>query len=139
MTTATPAWQRLLDQPRHPNATLLRGEIPASAGVYAWFKDDRCVYVGKASSLRSRLSSHRRRSLDLSRSTLRASVAVAEVGVSRAYARRRPSAMTRQQIDVVSAWFTTAQVAWIECTSAGEADELERDLRAAWLPPLNRL
>lgn len=130
-------WDVILAATRHPNSALRGSDIPKSAGVYAWFQGDQCMYVGKASNLRARLGKHRSASLDLSRSTLRASVAVLLLGVSRQLARQRPSAMTADQIATVSTWFATASVAWIECPDAGAADVLERKLRATWMPPLN--
>lgn len=140
--TTTPEsddWQVLLGRPRHPSIRLARGDIPTVPGVYAWFKHGSCVYVGKATDLRSRLSRHRSTSLDLSRSTLRASVAVAEVGVTRHHARSRPSVMTPEEIAVVTAWFNSAEVAWVECRTPAEASALEDRLRSGWLPPLNRM
>lgn len=95
------------------------------------------MYVGKAANLRSRLRAHRQTSRDLSRSTLRASVAVAELGVTRRHARARPSLMTEDEIGVVNEWFKNAEVAWLECATALQADLLERSLRAGWMPPLN--
>jgi GIY-YIG catalytic domain len=133
----SPEWQGLLSAPRHANATLSRGEIPRSPGVYAWFQDGECVYVGKATSLRERLSKHRSTSLDLSRSTLRATVAATELGITRSLARSRPTVMTPEQIAVVSKWFSTAEVSWRECQTQMEADTLERRLRSSWMPVLN--
>lgn len=129
----------MLVRPRHRNADLARSDLPAAPGVYAWFKDGSCVYVGKATDLQNRLSRHRSTSLDLSRSTLRASVAVAELGVTRQHARSRPSVMTPEQIAVVTAWFRIAEVAWIECPTPADASKLEDGLRSAWLPPLNSM
>ena len=91
-------WAALLSAPRLTAATLSSGEIPRSPGVYAWLQDGECVYVGKASNLRTRLSTHLSTSLDLSRSTLRASVAVKTLGVTRKHTRSRPTVMTPEQI-----------------------------------------
>lgn len=137
--TNSPEWDTLLAAPRHPNSGLVSSNIPRVAGVYAWFQNDECVYVGKASSLRSRLGNHRSTSLDLSRSTLRASVAAQECGVTRAHARQRPTLMTQPQIEVVTAWFNRASVAWVTCADAEAADQLERRLRAVHMPRLNRM
>lgn len=135
--TSSPEWKTVLTATRHANATLSNGMIPTSAGVYVWFQDDECVYVGKASNLRSRLGKHRSDSLDLSRSTLRASVAVKELGVTRKHARQRPSVMTADEIAAITAWFAKAKLSWVECDDPDAADALERTLRAAWMPPLN--
>jgi excinuclease UvrABC nuclease subunit len=42
-------------RPRHRLAALGGDALPASAGVYALWRDDAPVYVGKAKSLSSRL------------------------------------------------------------------------------------
>ena len=42
-----PEWQRLLSIPGQANVVLSRAEIPDEPGVYAWFKDEDCVYVAK--------------------------------------------------------------------------------------------
>ena len=132
-------WKTLVTASRHSNAGLKRADIPAVPGVYAWFKGGECVYVGKAADLRERLSSHRSRSLDLSRSTLRASVAIRELGVTRAYARSRPSRMTSSEIARVNAWFEAAAVAWIVCSTPKGSEALEGRLRKLWMPELNIL
>ena len=118
-------------------STIRGSDIPRSPGVYAWFNDGACVYVGMATSLRERLGKHRSFSLDLSRSTLRASVAVRELGVTRAHARSRPSVMTQEQVDVVTDWLRGCEIAWLVCDNTNAADLLERQLRESWMPPIN--
>lgn len=107
--------------------------------MYGWFRDGQCMYVGKASSLRQRLSTHLRTSLDLSRSTLRATVAERQLGVSRATARARPSVMTPDQVAVVNRWIAECDIVWITCPSPVAAAELERVLRGERMPVLNRM
>lgn len=126
--------------PRRNSRAWSRQEIPATPGVYFWFRDGSVVYVGEAkgkAGLRGRLGAHLATRNDLSRSTLRASVAVAQLGVDRATARSRPSVMTAEQIETVNAWLSGCELGWVECSSGAEAHELETELRAAWLPPLN--
>lgn len=130
-------WRKILAAPRTSAALIRERDIPKKPGVYAWFNGDACVYLGMATSLRERLGKHRSLSLDLSRSTLRASVAVRELGVTRAHARSRPSAMSKDQVDVVTEWLHGSEIAWLECETPKSADDLERQLRTAWLPPLN--
>lgn len=130
-------WADIVAAPRHANASLRRSEIPFSPGVYTWFKGSECVYLGVATNLRQRLSAHRGRSADLSRSTLRASVAVMLTGATRKEARSRPSVMTSAQITGVNAWFDEAEVAWLESATADDARDVERRLLGSWLPSLN--
>ena len=63
--TTSPEWEQVLGATRHPNSDLRAADIPVGSGVYAWFVGADCVYVGKATSLRSRLGKHRSDSLDL--------------------------------------------------------------------------
>lgn len=130
-------WYAVLDRPRRPAQSVSRQDIPTGPGVYAWFFADECVYLGKASSLRSRLATHLGTSLDLSRSTLRSWAAVRELGLDRAHTRRRPTLMTSEQVAVVNEWIRTCELAWIETGSKEDAAALESQLLAEWRPPIN--
>lgn len=90
-------------------------------------------------SLQSRLSAHFATVPDLSRSTLRRTVALEQLGIPRAVWLLRPTVLTQNQADVVTDWLRGCGLAWIECTSGEEAHTLETSLRASWLPPLNRI
>lgn len=130
-------WESVRSQRRNLAGSLNRAQIPTGPGVYAWFRDGECVYLGKASSLRPRLATHLATSLDLSRSTLRSWVAVRELGLERAYTRQRPSAMTPEQVGVVTAWIHHCELTWVETESASSAAALESALLAQWRPPIN--
>jgi hypothetical protein len=135
-------WAKALAVTRHDVSRLRSEDIPRSPGVYIWFREGEPVYVGEArglKGLRGRLAAHRASSRDLSRSTLRASVAVAELGVSRARARSRPSVMSVDEVAVVNGWLAGCELGWIECPSQESAHDLETALRQEWLPPLNRI
>ena len=133
---STPEWLRVLAEPRLRANSLQRGDIPAQPGVYAWFRDDGCVYLGKASELRSRLSTHLRTSLDLSRSTLRSWVAVRELDLTHEYTRRRPTVLTDEEVAIVNAWIGECDLAWTTTDSREEAALLEAKLLSAWRPPI---
>ncbi|MFD6141155.1 GIY-YIG nuclease family protein [Promicromonospora sp. NPDC060271] len=106
--------------------------------MYAWFRDDECVYVGLAgTSLRSRLSAHLATTQDLSRSTLRATVAVHQLGVTRVMARSRPPILSADQVGVVNEWLRVCDVAWLTCPTKLAAAALEKTLRQTRLPRLN--
>ncbi|WP_420826040.1 GIY-YIG nuclease family protein [Microbacterium excoecariae] len=138
MTSSTvPEWDDVLTQPRRPAGDLRRTDIPDGPGAYAWFRNGACVYLGKASDLRSRLSTHLGKSLDLNRSTLRSWVAVRELGVTRAYTRRRPTVMTSSEVAVVTGWIRSCDVAWVTTDSKEDDARLESKLLAAWRPPIN--
>jgi hypothetical protein len=142
MSTNGPHWSQAMNVVRHQPRSIPRGGIPTSPGVYIWFRDGDPVYVGEAKSahgLRGRLRAHLSTGPDLSRSTLRASVAAAQLGVTRSYARQRPSVMTTLEIVCTNDWLTGCEIGWIECSSPAAAQELEVNLRREWTPPLNIL
>lgn len=135
-------WQQARSISRRSPRSIGRGGIPTDPGVYIWFKNGEPVYVGEGrgqEGLRGRIRFHRATGVDLSRSTLRASVAVDLLGVERAYARQRPSVMTEEQIYKVNEWLAGCEIGWIVCSSEKEAHSLEVSLRDEWLPPLNRV
>ncbi|WP_374113575.1 GIY-YIG nuclease family protein [Microbacterium sp. zg.B48] len=134
---STPEWNVVLAQPRQPASTIQRGDVPDGPGVYAWFRDGDCVYLGKASNLRSRLGTHLGTSLDLSRSTVRSWVAVRELNLTREHTRRRPTVMTDEQVAIVTEWIRSCDLSWVTSASSEEAASLEAKLLAAWRPPLN--
>ena len=135
--TDTPEWHDIISKPRRLADTVQRAEVPSAPGVYAWFRDDECTYLGKASDLRSRLASHLSSSLDLSRSTLRSWVAVRELGFAREITRCRPTAMTGEQVGIVNDWIKTCELAWTTTSTKEEAATLESCLLRLWRPPIN--
>jgi hypothetical protein len=142
MTSADGEWAVASNIVRHAVETMDRASIPSAPGIYIWFRSGEPVYIGEARGrrgLRQRLRAHLTTGVDLSRSTLRASVAVAELGLERAEARRRPSVMTTRQVEVVNNWLAGCEIGWIECSTGTDAHNLEAALRSEWLPPLNRL
>ena len=136
-TPSPPEWDAVLLQPRRPASELRRTDIPDRPGVYAWFRDGECAYLGKASDLRSRLSTHLGQSLDLSRSTLRSWVAVRVLGVTREYTRRRPTVMSSSEVAEVTNWIRGCDLAWVTTDSKENAARLESRLLTAWRPPIN--
>ncbi|MGY6497620.1 MAG: nuclear transport factor 2 family protein [Microcella sp.] len=144
-TTTTPPmgggkWATMKKLPRQRAADIDPAAIPTSKGVYVWFRDGEPVYVGEAlgrRGLRGRLSAHLSQNVDMSHSTLRASVAVAELGITRKVARSRPTTLTDEQAAVVNAWIADCEVAWQECADSGEAHQLETELLRESRPPLN--
>ncbi len=132
-------WDTMVALDRRSVADLTLRDVPDAPGVYTWWRDGTCVYVGEAkTSLRSRLRAHLATGPDLSRSTLRRTVALEQLGIPREIAGRRPTQITQAQADVVNAWLRGCELAWVECASAAEAHALEASLRGLGLPPLNR-
>jgi hypothetical protein len=138
--TRGPEWGRTIGVIRRNPRSLKRTDIPKVQGVYIWFRDGEPVYVGEAlgkNGLYDRLGAHLATNNDLSHSTLRASVAVAQLGVERSMARRRPSVMNNEQVSVVNEWLGGCELGWVECDDARQAHALEVALRGEWLPSLN--
>lgn len=133
------SWEEMRAAPRRPAEKVTRTDIPDAPGVYAWWRDGVAVYVGEAkTSLRRRLAEHLGTRADLSRSTLRRSVALVELGIPRAVSSVRPTQVSQAQADAVSRWLRACEVSWLACETAADAHAFESALRAESLPPLNR-
>ena len=133
-------WKFVLSQVKPRPLPVARAEIPTDPGIYIWFRDDQPIYVGEglgAKGLRRRLSSHFSKSADLSRSTLRASVAVVQLGIDRSVARQRPSLVNADQVAAINHWLASCELGWLAFEDPDEAHALEVRLRDEWLPPLN--
>lgn len=135
-------WARAMQVDKHHRPA--SAEIPLSKGVYIWFRRGRPQYTGSAvggGGLRDRVPDHLTTGLDLSHSTLRATVAAVQLGIPRGLATARPSVMTPLQVEIVNQWMDGCKVGWIECGYEEEAKQaaiaLEKALLAEWRPPLN--
>lgn len=120
-------------------AGLVRSEVPTSAGVYALYRDDARGYVGKASSLRSRVwGNHSARGRSMSNSAMRRNVAE-HLGYGAAQAiKDGVVVLTQAQLDAVRAWLDGCVIAWIECLDEPAAKRLEDDLKGEFMPPLTK-
>jgi hypothetical protein len=123
-------------------ATLRADDLPAtSPGVYALFRDGEPVYVGVAEkqSLRGRVwGSHRGRGVSMTGSALRRNM-LEHLGIATASAvKKRLYRPTTSDAAAVVAWIDGCEIAWIACGSPAEALDLERRLKAEYLPPLTR-
>lgn len=135
-------WQRLNELPRHAAAQLSERDVPATPGVYAWYRDAEPVYSGRAvgrKGLRTRIWHEQLKTgSDLSHSSFRRDVC-AHLGVAPTIRTKiRPTVMTAVEIEVVNRWILGCEVAWIECASPTEAERLEQLLHAEWMPSLSR-
>jgi hypothetical protein len=135
-------WARLNDLPRHAAGQLSERDVPATPGVYAWYREQEPVYSGRATGrkgLRTRIWHEQLKTgSDLSYSSFRRDVC-AHLGVAPTVRTKvRPTVMTAAEIEVVNQWILGCEVAWIECSSPGEAETLEQMLHAEWKPPLTR-
>lgn len=135
-------WKAMDSRPRRPAAGLLRSDIPAVPGVYAWYQDGAAVYSGRAigkDGLRARIwENHLKTGTDLSRSSFRRNVCEHLNIAPRSITRVRPTSMSPEDVAPVNEWIRRCQVAWIELVVDGEAARFERALHDEWTPPLSK-
>lgn len=143
-TTEPPAvgeWAALLAAPTTPARELARVHLPDEPGVYLWRRQGTVVYVGMATSLRSRAwGKHLGAGVSLSGSSLRRNVCELLFGIPpNITGRPTKQKVTPDQAAAIRDWLLACDLSWQPCASVHEADELERRLRAAFLPQLNRV
>lgn len=125
-------------RPRHPLTELGGGSLPALPGVYALWRDDAPVYVGKAKSLVSRLGkAHRGRGVSMTNSALRRNVAE-YLGIATANDIKTGRPVTRAEADRVNAWLDGCLASWLTVDSEDAALRLEDAFKREWLPPLTK-
>ena len=134
-----PLWEAMNARPRQRAAVVTEKSIPIGFGVYSWNRDSIPIYVGKASSLSSRLwGNHLRQGQSMTNSAFRRNVAE-ELGIAAANAIKEgeyvPSA---EDVRRVNEWVRGCEIAWIECESHDAAVQLEKDMKREWLPPLTK-
>lgn len=114
--------------------------MPDEPGVYAWYRDGRRTYVGKADSLRSRIwSNHLRQSRTLTSSAFRRNVAECLGFGTSAQIKSRAIELTDEQLAAVHAWIVSCEVTWLVCATKAEALELETTLKVEFRPPLTKI
>lgn len=137
---AGPDWKRLLAAPRCRADTFVRTDAPAEPGVYLWLRDNDPQYVGTATSLRKRLSTHLGGGASLAGSSLRRNVCELlfqiPPSVTGNPTRQR---VTSEQAAAIQRWLRGCELSWVRSRSAGDAAAMETRLRRAFRPPLNRM
>lgn len=134
-----PLWDRIDAEPRRLATELAKRDLPTTAGVYAWYRGGRAVYVGKGDELQDRVwRRHMGQSRSLHTSSFRRNVAeLLGFGLADDIYRKRVRLTDEQRADV-RAWILTCSVAWIECPTSADARRLETNIKAEWLPPLTK-
>ena len=133
-------WEPVIALQRRRVGGIDGSTVPLGPGVLVFFDADVPVFVGEGigkRGLRGRLQQHRAAANNLSSSTLRASVAVEVLGISRWTARKRPSVLLDSMIEEVNSVVAEFEVAWIECSGVDEARALKRGLLAEFRPEFN--
>lgn len=108
-------------------------EVPETPGLVAWFRDGVCIYLSASSNLSRRITEHLSTSQDLTRSNLRARVAVDVLGVDRARARR----ISQEQADAVAEWLRRCDVGWLVTDRRSDAARLRTQLLERMRPRFN--
>lgn len=136
------AWERVMKGPRKRLGSVVTTAIPLAPGVLVFFDGSVPMFVGEGvgkRGLRGRIQQHRATRPDFSSSTLRASVAVDVLRVSRWTARQRPSVLPADMIGEVNEAVADLEVTWIVCATPEEARELKRQLWSEYKPEYNIL
>jgi hypothetical protein len=133
-------WGAMNARPRVRAATLARSSVPESPGVYAWYRDDLAIYVGKADNLLKRLwGNHMGRGKVMTGSAFRRNVA-AHLGIATAAdIKARRYMPTFEETALVNEWIRQCELAWIVCATSEEAIDLERRMKTEWMPPLTKV
>ena len=134
-------WGALLSAPTIPVRELARAQVPDEPGVYLWRHEGEPVYVGMATSLRSRAwSKHLGGGVSLSGSSLRRNVCELLFDIPpNITGRPTKKKVTPEQAAAVRDWLLDCDLTWQICVNVIEADQLERRLRDRYLPLLNRV
>lgn len=132
-------WATLDAATKRIPAVICAADIPAGPGVYAWYRSGKPVFVGKASSLRSRLwRQHLGQSGSLHTSAFRRNVAES-LGFGSAndiYEGR--VVLDPEQLATVRDWIMGCALRWQECRSHAEAVSLEAALKIEYRPLLTK-
>lgn len=139
----TTTWNDMDQQPRLQGAEITRADLPESPGVYAWYRNGKPIYVGKATGrqgLRQRVwNNHLRQGRGaISGSAFRRNVAE-HLGYGRASAiKADPVSLSDDAIEAVNAWVRGCELAFMQTDDGEAALEMERDLKAEHKPPLTK-
>lgn len=136
---APPSWSEMDQRARIGLARLLKEAIPISPGVYALYRHDERMYVGKAASLRERIwKNHCGRGAVMTGSALRRNIAEHLGIASSADIKSRRYAPTGGEIEAVRLWLDGCEIAWIESASPERAGQDEAALKAEYMPLLTK-
>jgi hypothetical protein len=134
-----PLWQQMDARPRRSMTELKAADIPESPGVYALYRGDVRMYVGKAGCLHDRVwKNHCGRGKVMTSSAMRRNAAE-HLGIANANdIKKRLYQPTDDEIAAVREWLDGCQITWVECESKAAARKLEDDFKDEYLPPLTK-
>lgn len=129
-----------MDGQRRWRASLLSAsDVPRRPGVYAWYRQGRAVYVGKADELHGRAwGNHMGNGASMGTSAFRRNVAEHLGFGSSADIKEKRVRLSPNQLTEVRSWILRCSVTWIECGTVAEAVGLEEAMKLEWMPPLTK-
>jgi excinuclease UvrABC nuclease subunit len=133
-------WLAMHARPRRDAGTLVKAVIPVEPGVYAWYRNDSAIYVGKADRLQDRLWKHHLgQGRAMTSSAFRRNVAE-HLGISTsASIKTRAYELDTDELLRVRKFVDTCQVAWLVCGTKAGALDLETRMKNEWKPPLTKM
>ena len=139
---ASGRWARMDSQAGYPVRGFDPSLVPSQPGVYAFYRDGKPIYVGRAiasGGLQRRLKAqHLKTGNDLSWSAFRRNVAEHLGIASSTVTKQRPPQLTEDQVAPVNDWVAGCEIRWIACATEDEAAQLEVDLKNERKPPLTK-
>jgi excinuclease UvrABC nuclease subunit len=118
---------------------LVRELVPDEPGVYAWYRDGKRMYLGKADSLRHRVyANHLGQSRAPTGSAFRRNVAEYLGFGKPASLKNRVLQLSADQLDAIRSWILSCEIAWLTCPTKAGAIALERKLKLEFKPPLTK-
>ena len=134
-----PLWDRMDGQRRWRARLLSASEVPRRPGVYAWYRQGRAVYVGKADELCGRAwGNHMGNGASMGSSAFRRNVAEHLGFGTSADIKEQRVRLAANQLAEVRSWILRCSVAWIECGTIADAVRLEKAMKLEWIPPLTK-
>jgi hypothetical protein len=139
MTQAKPLWSRMHRRKRFPMKSLREADIATSPGVYALYRKDKPMYVGKAKCLQNRVwKNHSGRGLSMKNSAMRRNVAERLAIADANDIKQGIHRVTEQEAKRIRRWLDGCEITWRECASETAAEKLEKEMKAEYLPPLTK-
>jgi len=137
--SGSPLWQKMDTRPRTSMCDLAASDLPEEPGVYALYRGQERMYVGKADCLRDRVwKAHSGRGAVMTGSAMRRNVAD-HLGIATAAdIKARRYQPNPDEVRAVREWLDGCDITWLECESATAAEGLEDDLKAEHKPPLTK-
>nr|WP_208739618.1 hypothetical protein [Arthrobacter agilis] len=133
-------WTRLLAAPRRAASNLTRSDLPNEPGVYLWSRNEVPQYVGTATSLQKRLSTHLGGGVSLAGSSLRRNVCELLFQIPpNVTGNPTRQKVTTGQATAIRGWLLGCDVSWLREHTERDAAALEARLRLVYRPPLNRV